>query len=371
MKIIKSIYTSKIVLLVFVIINLTFGKSIAQNISSSLEKEKMVSPSSVIYINNSVKNLEIHTWEQEQIKQIVNIEITPVDPNEAKELLSQFDFEIQSTFLGNIELEYDLGIEKMGEFTDKKIKTKKGEITIVLKNGKVYTVKEFNVSIILYIPTNNELVLDSRFSAVSLGNLSNKVKLKLTNVILKANNIDQLELYASFSTVWFTSVNMASFETTNCEVNIGKLKVAKIESRFSKYNINTVQELNIDKAASDTYNILNVDEIYCDNASFTNFNIRELKYLMNISSRNGDIKIENVNEEFSQIDIDNSISTITIGTLNIDEFVLNANVKYTKFNLSSNITPITEVGKETYYKGSRMAKQKINIDCVSCNVIIK
>ena len=240
MKTIKSIYKSKIILLVFVITNLTIGKSIAQNISSSLEKEKMVSPSSVIYINNTVKNLEIHTWEQEQIKQIVNIEITPVDPDEAKELLSQFDFEIQSTVLGNIELDYDLGIEKMGEFTDKKIKTKKGEITIVLKNGKVYTVKEFKVSIILYIPTNNELDLDSRFAAVSLGNFSNKVKLKLTNVILKANNIDELELDASFCTAWFTSVNKASFKTTNCEVNIEKLKEAKIESRFSKYYIKTV-----------------------------------------------------------------------------------------------------------------------------------
>ena len=368
MKTIKSICSYKIILAFITLMQLSINSSKAVDIVSKTEKEKEVGPSSVIYITNST-DMEIHTWNQNKIKQVVEITVDPVDPAKAKELVKEFSFEINTTLLGNIDLTYDLGIKQMGEFTNGRIKTKKGECTIILENGRIFTVKKLNVSIVLYIPQRNQLVLKSKFSNVSLDNLSNKATLNLTSVTLKANDIKDLELEASFSKIWFSSIDNALFDVRNCEIYGNYLEKADVESKFSKFNVTKAGNFKIQESTSDTYNIPEIEAINGQNASFTNFTIGELKESMNISSQNGDIVIENLSNGFSQIDISNSFSSITIGTLHTDGFVLNTNTKYTELNLSKEIKPISSKGElKTFNKGSKLAKQKINIDCTSCNV---
>lgn len=371
MKTIKSICSYKIIFVFIALMHLNINDSMAGDILFKIEKEKEVSTSSVIYITSST-NMAIHTWNQNKVKQVVEITVDPVDSTKARELVKEFNFEIKTTLLGNIDLTYDLGIKQMGELTDGRIKTKKGEQTIVLDNGRIYTVKKLNVSIVLYIPRNNELVLKGRFSNISLDNLSNKVTLNLNGVTLKANDVKDLELDASFSKIWFSSVNNAVFETRNCEINANGLEKTEIESSFSKFNITKAGNLKIQSSTSDTYTIREIEVISGQNTSFTNYTIGELKKSMNISSQNGDIVIENLSTAFSQIDISNTFSTIKIGTLNTDGFILNANTEFTEFNFEKDIKLLmTKDDIKTFYKGSKSAKQEINIECKSCNVNLK
>lgn len=370
MKTIKSIYKYKVIFILFFFTHLFVIKTIAGTIVVKIEKEKEVLPSSVIFINYSAKNIEIHTWNQNKVKQVIELTIEPIDTTKLKELINELkSVDIKSNSKGNIELPYNLNIEKRGVINDKKIKTRKGEYTIALKNGKIFTVKKFEISIVFYVPQNNELDLKSAFSNISLGNLSNKAKLNLSSVTLKANNINDLELEASFSKIWLSNVNNAVFNTSSCESNSINITKAEILSAFSKFNFTKVGNLNIQKSSSDIFTLSEIEVITSKNTVFTSFLIGELKDLMDISSKNGDITIDKVNQSFSQINISNVFSTITIGTLSCNAFILNTNTKFTEFKLPDDLKLLkyNETVK-SFYKGSKSSNQKITINCTSCNV---
>ncbi len=371
MKTMKSKSNYKVILITLVLGLLTMSKLIAQNVVTQIEDEKEVSPSSVIYITNST-DIEIHTWAQQKVKHIVEISIDPVDRSKAQELAKQFDFKIQTTFFGNTELEYGLGINKMGEFSDSKIKTPKGEITVVLNNGKTYTVKNIKFNIVVYIPRNNELVLNSKFSNVSLGDLSNQVELDLTGVTLKANNINKLTLDASYSNIWFDNLNDAYFDTKHCEINVADIKNAEIKSEMSNFQFASANKIEIEKSIAGTIDIKKVSIVNSNNSSYTNFSIGELYSSTDISSKHGDITIEDVDKKFSYINISNSFSTINISALNVEAFILNTNTEYTKFNLNKDIHSLDSKDRiKNFYKGAKSANQKISIDCSSCNINFK
>ena len=312
---------------------------------------------------------EIYTWEKEIIKRVVTVKVDPVDPEEANNFIKHLKFSKLQLANKTVNLNLSSGVRRIHAGRKKWV--------VEMVDGKEFTINGYNIKICLYIPKKNELILKSNLSKISLGNLTNKAILDLRSVRLKANNINELSLKAYNSEIQINKVNKAVIQANRCEINSNFINSTKIvNSKFTDYILTEVGDLEIIDSKEDKYTIRHLNNINCKKSIFSNYYINRLNTQLDITCQNGDIFIDYLNKDFSEININNSFSIIKIGSEDVSNLLLNTNTKLTEYFFSNEINTINEkkeldykIGR--YYKGSKSATQLINIECIQCEINLK
>lgn len=346
--------------------------ALAGLITEEITKEITVPANAVIYGKQfgPMEQLELIPWEKNIAKQVVKVSISAVDEKTAQALINALNIDLKKTWWGNIELDLNLNIDSQGKINTNNIQTPPGQTAIVLSNGQHFFVNHFEMKVTVYLPMQNALDLESNFSNLSLGNFKSVVKMKLNNVNLKANVLDNLELNAAFSQLSMHTVNTATIQAKNSAFNITQLKTGTISSTFSKYFIEEAHQLDIAASTNDTYQINTIQTISSSNSTFTNYQFGHLYKRMNIVATNGDVSLNNLAPNFEELTLHNKFSTIKVNVHDLPDFRLTNTSTFTEVSYCEplNQTNESSASSKQYFKGKPDSNHHINITCNNCNI---
>jgi len=312
---------------------------------------------------------EIFTWDKEVIKRVIVVKIDPIDSQEANKFIDNLEFSDLKPEKGIIHINLNSGVRM--------IHAKKNQWTVEMADGQEFNMNAYNIKITLFIPENIELRLKSNLSTISIGNLGSKAFMDLRSVQLKANRINELNLKATNSTLQFNELKKLMIQAKHCELSCSSIHAASINSSsFSEYDIKQAGDLEIVDSKEDTFTISSAKDITCNKSIFTDYYITNLLNKLLISSENGNVFIEDLDPDFSEVWISNSFSIIKIGSSKVSDLLINTRTQLSKYYLSDEIQTLLQkeeldytIGR--YYKGSQNSRHVINIDCKQCEINLK
>ena len=321
-------YSKSIVILLFA------GLSISTVAAQTTKTEQVtkvyeITPTgSLHFISGSRSNVEILTWDRNEVKVVGELTYGGIDNKEdLDKLLNAFKNMDAQSSKDALKLNLNLIVSSMfksgGVF-------KKGESLIVLSNGdKITSFTSFGVqnnietTYTIWIPATLSVKAESKFGKLKMASIKGNVDFTLRNNDLVMGDFGESGVFEiGFSKATIGSGGMSKFNVYNSEVNAAELKNATIDARFSKFNI-----------------------VKANDVSLTSYNNNSVVFgmLNNIdaSARFSTIRIEN-NAGKASFDFQNSklfggnFQSMEISSARFSEFSAADVVGETKINLSNN-----------------------------------
>lgn len=224
------------------------------------------------------------------------------------------------------------------------------------------------------------LQINLAYGNASLGNFKGKVMIRVKNGDLKTGILD-LEtgwnpITVSYGKVNISEVNHADLKFYSCdEVNIGTLEKSKMNSNFSKLQINKLDDLSL-QSKSDNYRIETLGSM-TGKADFTTFKIQSMQKQISLESLSGSILIENIDPGFEKISLKGQFNDYEIN-LPKNNYTVNSDIEFTILDCpgfiyssgnsndesQSRIVFNKKVGEPLF------GKSEIKMNCSNCKIIL-
>jgi hypothetical protein len=350
-----------------------------ETISKEIIDETAVNPTTILdmdfttdlpsHMPTNSEYFEFYTWDKPSIKRLITITVDPLQNDEANAFIDHLRFPALDSGSSTIFQDLSCGVRLI--HADQK------GWRVDMKDGTSFKMKGYHIKMVYYIPRNIELHLKSNLSKISLGDLTGKVVLDLRSAKLKASHVNEMNLKATNSTVQISKVNLAMIQANHCEILLDKIQSATIlKSSFSEYELNESGKLDIVDSKEDQFNVQTLNEINCTKSLFSNFHIIRLKQKLAIRGENGDVQIDEVSPDFSDIFITNSFSIIKIGSAINSAMQIDTRTQLTNFILDDQIKTLSKNEEQSYMigkfsKGSPGDSKKVCIECKECEIEIR
>jgi hypothetical protein len=194
--------------------------------------------------------------------------------------------------------------------------------TVINDNFK--TKGNFSIDYTINIPADRDLTVTNKFGNVVLNDLNAKGSFNISYGNMNAGNLEtpggnKIKLDISYGKADIESVNHLLAEVKYSKLFIGEAKTIQAESKYSGLNIEEIGELVLESK----YDGVNIEEIarLKANSKYTNYSIKELKQSLILDTQYGSVRINEVSENFENIEVTNSYGGIELGLNNADYFI--------------------------------------------------
>ena len=339
-------------------------------------------------IVNISKELNIHTWQKNVIRQEVKIIADMVDPADAKDFLTSIKIKLKKSANGNVAVDCNMNLKK---FDLKNGFFSSDQCTVVLDNGKSFNVKRLVLETILYIPKNANLTVEgSRNCTILLDDIDGDVEFNLSyaEVYGKSANRIKANLNYCYNFI-FDHIKSAEINAINSGIKIksserleiGKNKLPnrcvarslqnKINSNAFQnlFNFPSANEIIIFQSANDEFTIGKVKKLKVNKAAYSQFQIDHLEQTFNLSANNTDVTISKVNKAFETLSLNNTLGSISINVEEGTSYYLSLpKENYTEYQLNRNFKSVesNNDSEQSFQVGDGEAKGMIYINCDRC-----
>ena len=228
-------------------------------------------------------------------------------------------------------------------------------------------------AIIIYIPVNATLDIESKYGNVAIENNIKYLKADISNASLVMLNADKAVIKSRSTAIKAGNIKDADLDLTNCTLVSKDINKLKIDSRNSKVSFENTNQMVL-KSTSDQYQITEVYGME-GNKNFGKMNIARLKNNITLTGSSADLNITSIDRKADLIKIDNKYADVRLPVYNLKAYTVNFDGKNSKVftafqknkmagdslkGLRSSFTAtVGDVG------GSHT---KFQINCNSCNV---
>lgn len=309
-----------------------------------IEKHFAVNSDATLEITNKYGNINLQTWDKNEIAFHIEIRVKGKKSDQVKERLDA----ISVDFSGNAKkVSAATKIRKLGLFS----RNNTTEFSIV------YTVK---------LPRTNHIALVNEYGNINIDELSGKA-----NIVLDYGNLNIGKLHHVTNNLQLKYVSRA---------NIDQAKQANITAGYSKFTIGSIEnltfksnytDLKIDHAkslnAQMDYGNLSVEKINQINveADYTGIKIGKLIQSLTAVNNYGSLHITELKKGFEQVSIKTGYTNVSLGIDAAAGYDFEATISYGKLRYPSNLSFDKQIEKSTQqvYSGrAGDAAGKISLD---------
>jgi hypothetical protein len=248
-----------------------------------------------ITINNYDCDLKIHTWEKDEVK----YELTVLAEMNSREEAGELDSYLKSLNFSDSRNRVDIN----NRFWEKRV-TVFNRKTITLNDNTKLGYSELNMSAELWIPEGVLFALNSKYSDITLEEITGAAEMNLYNDKVKGEAFGNLEIEAKYSTIDLGNTGDLKAKLYDCNMYTKNSGVTYLETKYSTVSGRDAGDLIID-----SYD----DKINFESAHNTGF-----------TAKYSDLKIGKV----SDLILDTYNGSVTIETSNL----VKVTGKYTTFN---------------------------------------
>lgn len=344
-----------------------------------------------------IKEYTIHTWDQNVLKQEVNISVLPEKGKEkvAQEFINQLKIELPAVVNNRTTIDGNMNIEKMelmnGWF-------RRDRNTFILNNGKSFDVQQVIIESKLYVPKKTNIEIESdRYLGLKIEDLEGLLKIHADFGFIKGGNLKSLQANITYFKATFKEVESVILNARNSEfqaqavgeMTIGSLELLSERSIFNplfgddfsnsplsfanKYRIENIERLTIKSSGNDQFNLGNVVQMEGYNLTFSSFFIKNLDQKLSLKNRNGEMTVYQVNPDFERIEVGNKFNIVELNLQNAPNFQLfTYKEDQATLRLADGINqiPNSKNSKLLYQKGQKGKGGVIDLNCAACTIIV-
>lgn len=341
---------------------------------------------------NIGKELNIHTWDKQVLRQEVMINAHLEDNASAKALLTSLNIEFDEKANGSVLVDANMNFEK---FIIENGFLKGDECFVVLANGGKHKINRLEIKTVLYIPKDANLTVEGkRNCTINLDDLEGDLELILSYAEIHGKSVNRLKgnLNYCYNAI-FEDVNSAEINAINSYIkmasvnhlDVGKQKISnrclapsmqKLKKSNSFQNIFEIEEVGkmmIYESANDEINIKNAYMVDGLEAAFSKFQIEVLHDYFNLNAKNSEVKIFNVKKNFKEINVSNTLGEIFLNIADDSSYQLRLpSENYLECDLDSKFKELPRNGDtDQYYSvGDSKDGSNIYINCDKCKFTI-
>jgi hypothetical protein len=190
-----------------------------------------------ITIDNYDCDIKIHTWENNEVKYELSVQAEMNSPGEAGEL----DSYLKSLNFSESRNRVDIN----NRFWEKRV-TMLNRKTITLNNNTKLGYSELNMSAELWIPEGVLFALNSKYSDITMEEITAAAVMNLYNDKVKGETFGNLEIEAKYSTIELGNTGDLKAKLYDCNMQIAKSGVTFLETKYSTVNGRDAGDLIID-----------------------------------------------------------------------------------------------------------------------------
>lgn len=268
--------------------------------TKEITKNFKISPETHIEISNKYGKIELNTWEKDSVVVEIKIRVEEKKLSKLEKAIDEIDFDFT-------ESQHFLIVRtKVGE-------NKSGLEKEWLKFKETLLQSDGNMEIdyTVWLPAENDLTVENKFGDIFIGDFTGDVEIDLSNGNLKSHDFEgEVKLILNFADATIHEMKNGRMECNYGDVYIKKAESLRINSKSSTFEILEVVTLDI-HSRRDKFRIRTVDLVEA-RGSFSNFRLSELSDRATIRADYGDIDIEKITPDFSNILIESKSTDINL-----------------------------------------------------------
>ncbi len=268
--------------------------------TKEINKRFKVDPETRIEITNKYGKIELNTWDKDSVIFNINIRVEDKKLSKLEKAINDIDFEITNsqhflivkTLIGENQSGLSKEIQKFKE-------------TLLQSDSKM------EINFMVWLPKTNELKVNNKFGDIFIGDYQGDVEITLSNGNLKSHDFGgRTDLNLSFADATINEIKTGRLNFNYSELYLKKAGKLRIQSKSSDYEINEISDLDTD-SRRDKFRIRKADMVEAK-GSFSNFRINELTDQITIRAEYGDIEIEKIASDFSNVYIESKSADIDL-----------------------------------------------------------
>lgn len=325
MKRIKAFFFSAIVICLCLVTGPdAYGQG--RNIEKNYKWNTSVDAKGSFTFSNYDCDLVIHTWDKPEISYQMSVDAVLKTEEDASRL---------NNYIENLEFSHSSGSVHFDNrfWTSKKIVL--GKKTMTLKGEKTIRWSEFKMKGELWIPENCQLILQSKYSEITMPDLYGRVALDLYNDKVYGGSINSnIRIKAKYASLEFTKMKNIEADLYNTDFEAGEIGSLLSVSKYSTFRAGNAGSIDIN-AYNDKYSFGHTGDIkftdkYSDLTALksghvqldcytSSVNITRLGELDIIMSKYGKYEISAARKLNIRSTYNDKFEIDSLGTLNISE----------------------------------------------------
>jgi len=279
-----------------------------------------------VYIENTSRTLEIKTWDQPKVK----VTTTIYYDGDASQLSDAEWFE-----------KLNLNVKKLGNSVRIKSGTVSGGgsyeimgntyswssggasgVAIFNGNGESIGSKEHAKRVVtIYLPKDNKLDIESKYSDITIGDNLNKLTVDITNGNLDVQDVVSFTLRSKYGNVNLANAETAAIEFINGHFTAKDLGDIDLDTKYSTVDIASAKKIDL-ISTNDDYDIEEAGNI-TGQKNYGNLRISKLNKGIEMDGTNADIKIRSIAASVENIRLDDKYADIRLPLRNVKNYTIN------------------------------------------------
>jgi hypothetical protein len=268
-----------------------------------------VNDNALLSVSHEMGNVSCKNWDKNEISVQITASIETNDPEKAAKAFEQVEFNVSGT---------------------------RDAVTVVCKlkskkNGDKYS--NLNVDLVIFMPESVRLDFDHKF-----GNAYLEKSTGQSNVSSSYGNIQLISLSHPESKfeLSFGDGEMDYFAGNSIDINyssfeLGKAGSVMLKSAYSDIEAGEIEIVNLDLEGGNLE--IGKSEILKGTSKFSSLSVKELSEILEITSSYGSVEIDYMPATFSEVIIDNSYGSTTVGidkaaTYKLDGVATHCEIEY-------------------------------------------
>jgi hypothetical protein len=228
------------------------------------------------------------------------------------------------------------------------------------------------------IPEYLNLKIENKYGDVYMENNSGDFTITISNGSFKANSLGKnARLNLSFCNATISSIASGKIDASFSEISSGEVGDVSINSISSKYEFKKAGIVTIE-SRRDKFFIDNITAIK-GTSYFTDFNLKNLTQEANLSTRYGNLTIDQIDHGFQSVNLNTGYSDVSLGfepgsSYNLDIRQLNAFLDISDKSAKTEKKVLSEDKKEFITSGTvgkNPGASKLSIDATHGDIFIK
>ncbi len=268
--------------------------------TKEINKTFKILPETQIEILNKYGKIEIKTWEKDSVAFNIKIRVEEKKLSKLEESIRGIDFDITNS---EHYLIVRTDVEKnKSSLTKELIRFKE---TLLKSDGNI------QVDYTVWMPNSNRLKIENKFGDIYIGDYKGEINIDLSNGNLKAHNFDkQIDLILNFADASINYIKQGRLECNFSDLFIRDAETLRINSKSTEFEFENILNLDAD-SRRDKFRIRQI-ELLEARSSFSSFRLNEIIDRINLRSEYGDIDINKVASDFSNMNIESKSMDINI-----------------------------------------------------------
>ncbi|MCK5823555.1 MAG: hypothetical protein KAG95_06100 [Bacteroidales bacterium] len=300
-------------------------------------------------ITNKFGDININNWDKDEISIDATITVKSSNKDKADKIFDKID----------------VTISKEGDLVK----------AVTEINNKIHN-SDFSIDYVINTPSYINIELYNKFGSVYIEELTGKSNISIKYGNLQADKIydDNTKPLSEINLGYCNKANITEFNWGKIFIKYSKIYIEKskaviIVSKYSKVSVDQSSSI-VAESEYDTYNLGNIQNLVIV-SKYTDVNIDKVDKLIDLDSKYGNYRIENIPAEFESVKVLNKYGKINIGispnaSYKLDAYLKYANIRYPEGRVSriKNNTELKVKGKI----GKKATKSIVNISSQYGNV---